>query len=276
VTYRRAGTERTAELWPERFRPETVLGVARRDDNTWNYLADTKLRIAHLRIAALGRGSAGELRGVLGELDKLGGLLLDLRWCPGGYLNEAVETAEMFLGKGVIATVRSRGHEEQVFRSLDGGHKLRSFPMVVLVNGDTSGGAELIAAALQDHKRAAVAGQRTLGKASVQTPLYLGVEGVAMKLTSGTFLRPTGKNLHRFAESKPGDDWGVLPDADGDCRVSAELGHRLQDWWLALSLRPGSSRERLALDDAGADPQRQFALALLRRRMAAKPAGRAP
>jgi C-terminal processing protease CtpA/Prc len=275
LTYRRTGSaERSVELWPERFRPETVLGVARRDDNTWNYFVDAKARIAHVRITALGRGTADELRGVLSELDergKLGGLILDLRWCPGGYLNEAVDTADLFLGNGVIARLRSRGREEQVYRST-AANKPRAFPLVVLVNAETSGGAELITAALQDAGRAGVVGQRTLGKASVQTPLHLGVADVAMKLTSGTFRRPNGKNLHRFPESKPRDDWGVIPEEEGDCRVSADLGRRLCEWWLAQSLRPGGSCERLPLDDPSADPQRQIALALLRQRMAAKPA----
>src|SRR5262249_14493934 len=141
----------------------------------------------------------------------------------------------------------------------------RGCPVVVLVNGETSGGAELIAAALQDHKRACVVGQRTLGKASVQTPLAVGVEGTGFKLTSGTFVRPAGKNLHRFPDSKAEDFWGVLPDEDA--RLSPELGKRLKGWWTLMSLRPGRSRERLALDDPRADPQPQLALAALRRRV---------
>jgi carboxyl-terminal processing protease len=268
VTFRRPGEgrARTVELRRERFRPETVLGVARREDNGWEYFADRKRRVAHLRLAALGRGTADELRGVLAGLAEggmLGGLLLDLRWCPGGYLNEAVEVAELFLGNGVVATVHSRGRPETVYRSTAAGNKLTGFPVVVLVNGDTMGGAELIAAALQDHKRAAVAGQRSQGKASVQTPLAI-EKDVALKLTSGTFARPSGKNLHRFADSKPGDDWGVRPEPEADCRLSPELGRRLRDWWQLQSLRPGPSMERLPLDDPAADPQRQAALALLR------------
>jgi len=126
--------------------------------------------------------------------------------------------------------------------------------VVVLVNGETLGGAELIAAALQDHKRATVCGQRTLGKASVQIPLALPVPGVGMKLTSGTFIRPSGKNLHRKPGSQSEDDWGVRPEVD--CRVSPELSKRLKQQWQEFSLRPSSSNKRLALDDPTADPQR--------------------
>jgi carboxyl-terminal processing protease len=270
VAFRRPGEakERSAVLRRERFHPETVLGVRRRDDNGWDYFVRPKQGAAHVRLTALGRGTAEDLRGVVADLVERGlrGLLLDLRWCPGGFLNEAVEVADLFVGQGVIATARSRGREDTVYRSTDLG-KFRGFPLVVLVNGETSGGAELIAAALQDHKRAAVAGQRTLGKGSIQTPVHVGVAGVGLRLTSGTFLRPSGKNLHRFPDSKSEDDWGVRPDADCDCRVSAELGRRLRDWWLWQSLRPADSSERLPLDDPDADPQRKAALEVLRERL---------
>jgi carboxyl-terminal processing protease len=273
VTYRRRGQRaaRTVVLQGDRFRPETVLGVRRRDDNSWDYLVDRPRGLAHVRLSALGKGTGEELRGVVAGLKEEGvrGLILDLRWCPGGFLNEAVEAADLFLGEGTIATVKSRGREDTVYRSTSEG-KFADFPVVVLVNGDTSGGAELIAAALQDHGRAAVAGQRSLGKASVQTPLPLGLTGVGLKLTSGTFVRPSGKNLHRFPDSKPADDWGVRPDDGAEFRISADLSHALRQWWLEQTLRPGAAGERLPLDDPTADPQRQAALEMLARKVARK------
>jgi len=81
-----------------------------------------------------------------------------------------------------------------------------------------------------------------------------------MKLTTGTFERPSGKNLHRFPDSKVDDDWGVRPDAGLEFRVSAELDRQLHDWWQEMTLRPGSSRARLALDDPMTDPSQQAAL----------------
>ncbi len=84
-----------------------------------------------------------------------------------------------------------------------------------------------------------------------------------MKLTSGTFLRPSGKNLHRFPESKPTDDWGVRPEPNHQVRVSADLTRALHNWWLLQTLRPGDSRERLPLDDPSADPPRQAAVQAL-------------
>jgi carboxyl-terminal processing protease len=166
-----------------------------------------------------------------------------------------------------VATQVTRSGEE-VYRSA-GVHPLQDFPVVVLVNGETSGGGELIAAALKDHGRARVAGQRSLGKASVQGTLTWAAAGLGMRLTRGTFYRPSGKNLHRFPDSKETDDWGVRPDPDLEMRLSADLSRQLKQWWLWQTLRPGSSHESLPLDDPENDPQRQTALAALLRQLEA-------
>ncbi|MGE3808098.1 MAG: S41 family peptidase, partial [Gemmataceae bacterium] len=136
-------------------------------------------------------------------------------------------------------------------------------PLGVLINGSTSGGAELIAGALQDHERGYVVGQRTRGKASIQTLLPLPVPSAALKLTSGTFRRPSGKNLNRFPDSRPTDDWGIHPDRE--IRMSTALQDKLEQWWTWQSLRPGDSREPLPLDDLLTDAQVRFALERLRR-----------
>ena len=269
LTLRRPDAPSTREIVLEwrRFRPESVLGVARQGDGAWTYWVDAKAGIAHVRLAALHKGAAEELRRVVSTLRDGGlrGLLLDLRWCPGGFLDEAVASAQVFLDEGVTATIHARGREDQVFRG-DGQGALTDFPMVVLVNGETSGGAELIAAALQDRGRAVVAGQRTLGKASVQTQLALGVPGAALKLTSGTFVRPSGKNLQRNPDSRREDDWGVRPDDGLEFRISPDLARTLKRDWQRQTLRPGPSAERLPMDDPDADPQRQAALEALRGR----------
>lgn len=275
---RRAGeeAERSVVLVRERFRTETVLGVARGGGNAWSYFVDDRSRIAHVRLTSLSRGTADDLRAVLEELRdrKARGLVFDLRWCPGGYLNEAVDAADLFLGEELISTVKMRGREDTVYRG-NGRSVCVKLPMVVLVNGETSGGAELIAAALQDHGRALVVGQRTKGKASVQVPIGFlpglvsgGLEGVGFKVTSGTFVRPSGKNLHRGADSQPDDDWGVLPDED--FRLSPELGQRLKEQWQLWSLRPVMGRERLSLDDPTYDTQRLRAVQALQRRLERK------
>jgi carboxyl-terminal processing protease len=142
------------------------------------------------------------------------------------------------------------------------GPSVTDLPIVALVNGETSGGGELIAAALQDHGRAVVAGQRTVGKGSVQKPLDR--SPVQFKLTTGTFLRPSGKNLQRYPDSKPTDDWGVRPDVGREIPLTPAAGRRLKDWWTQFTLRPAGSTEALPLDDPDNDPQRQAAVQMVR------------
>jgi carboxyl-terminal processing protease len=266
MTMRRCdGKAATVTLRARRFRPEATAGLSRQDDNSWTYWVDSKSRLAHIRLAALNKGSAEELRQVVSALQAGGlrGLILDMRWCPGGFLDEAVDAARVFLSEGVVATIRSRGREDLVYRS-DGQNAFTDFPILVLVNGETSGGAELIAAALQDRGRAVVAGQRTLGKGSVQTQIALAVPGAALKLTNGVFLRPNGKEIQRKPGASLSGDWGVRPEKELEFRVSPDLAKRMKEEWQRQTLRPGVSMERLPLDDPDADPQRQAAAEALR------------
>jgi carboxyl-terminal processing protease len=250
--------------------PESVFGVQRRQDNTWSFWLDESKKIAYIRIGAIDLQTPSQLNNALGQLLDGKGLILDLRWCPGGFLNQAAEVAGIFLGKGKIASVKYRQADRM------GPNELRAdafgirrllytdVPVLVLVNGDTSGGGELIAAALHDNDRAKVAGQRTLGKASVQSPLYLAsMPNWAFKLSAGTFIRPNGKNLQRFSESKPDEDWGVRPDKGYEIPISPFLTQRLKEWHHAYQLRPPQSREAFPLDDPEYDPQRIQAMRLL-------------
>jgi carboxyl-terminal processing protease len=286
-----------ATLKPENFRQETVLGVMREPDNSWDYFLDHQRRIAHVRIGALKSGTAAELGRVLSELTEAGmrGLILDLRWSPGGILDEARQAADLFIAgyvqphlllpmpgnllamanlflgdypQSVTVVYRSGGLDEH-HTPLEPGFV--QFPIVVLINAETSGGAELIASVLQDNRRAQIAGQRSLGKGSVQKiekfddiPEIRGsLPRAGFKLSEGMLIRPNRRNLHRFADSKGTDDWGVRPDPKLEFRVSADLGRQLREWWQLQDLRPGSSDETLPLDDPIADPQRQAALQVL-------------
>src|SRR5439155_15838109 len=86
-------------------------------------------------------------------------------------------------------------------------------PMAVLVNRHSASASEIVASALQDHHRAVVIGERSFGKGSVQKLLYLNQDkSAAIKLTTETYWRPSGKNIHRRPDSKEADDWGVRPD----------------------------------------------------------------
>jgi carboxyl-terminal processing protease len=266
LTIRRPGAKaaRDVSLAYESYRPESVLGMIRHSDNSWDYWIDRKNKLALLRITTLIEGTSGELGQVLQELKQQGmrGLILDLRWCPGGNFIESINVAGLFLNTGVIARTKNRDGNDKEY-PCDSTHSFLGFPIVALVNSETSGGAELITAALQDHHRAVVVGQRTRGKASIQRMLPLPIPDAGLKLTNGMFLRPSGKNLHRFPESKRTDDWGVRPDAEREFPITPELSSQLQEWSQLLAARPGNSDEALELDDPSVDPQRQYAVQVL-------------
>jgi carboxyl-terminal processing protease len=160
---------------------------------------------------------------------------------------------QCFISGGIFAKVKYRDDEETISGFRQNNHT--AVPMVVLIGPETSGGGELIAAALQDHNRAVVAGQRSRGKASIQRSPNLGLGGHhALRLTVGYFYRPNGKNLHRHPDSKPSDPWGVSPDPDLEVRLSTQLRQQIRDWRLLQDLRPVGSRTALPLDDPESDP----------------------
>ena len=247
LTLLRAGEKkpRNVSLVFESYRPESVLGATRQSDNSWDYWVDKKQKVAYARLATLIEGSSGELGQVLQDLQQQGlrGLVLDLRWCPGGSFVESVNVAGLFLSTGIIARTRSREENDKEY-PCDTAHAFLGFSLVVLVNRETSGGAELIAAALQDHHRAAIVGQRTRGKASIQRLLPLPIPDAGLKLTNSMFLRPSGKNLHRFPESKRTDDWGVRPEPGREFPITPELSKQLGEWSQLLALRPALPTKR--------------------------------
>ena len=91
--------------------------------------------------------------------------------------------------------------------------------MVVLVNRYSASASEIVAACLQDHKRAVVIGERTWGKGSVQNVIELEDGRSALKLTTASYRRPNGKNIHRFPDAKETDEWGVMPDAGFEIKL---------------------------------------------------------
>src|SRR6202007_1339292 len=103
------------------------------------------------------------------------------------------------------------------------------YPMTVLVNKYSASASEIVAAALQDHHRAVVVGERSYGKGSVQNVIPMENGSSALKLTTASYLRPSRKNTHRFPDSKDSDDWGVKPDPGFEVKLTdAELRAYLQ------------------------------------------------
>ncbi len=257
----RDGMAKEVTLTRARCAIETVLGLCREaKSNAWNHWADEKSRIAYVRLTNLRLRDARHVRQVLATLSKqpggLNGLILDLRFHPGGLLSEAVQVADLFIGDGRIVTIRSQRDAESHDGKLAG--SLLDFPIVCLVNGDTRSSGEIVAAALQDHKRARIIGERTAGKGSIQR--IQPWEGGLLVFTLASFRRPSGKELNRFAT---GDEWGVLPDttvALTDVQHLALLRSLEQTEWV---LPAGMPRPRATFDD----PQLAAARDQLRRQI---------
>ncbi|ADW17142.1 carboxyl-terminal protease [Desulfobulbus propionicus DSM 2032] len=152
---------------------------------------------AYIRISNFQASTTKDVRSALKDLKKksaLRGLILDLRNNPGGLLDQAVKIADIFLDKGVIVSTKGRNKEEQMVFEAHPDDSHSDFPMVVLVNGGSASGSEIVAGALQDHKRAIILGTTTFGKGSVQTILPL-PDGAGLRLTTAKYYTPSGDSI---------------------------------------------------------------------------------
>lgn len=207
------GEEETVTLKRELIRIETVLGDIRDEHDEWLYLLDEEERLGYVRLSAFSRHTARELRQALEKLQSLDcqGLVIDLRFNPGGLLSAAVEVSDMFVSSGIIVSTEGRNTPKRVWKAHQAG-TYDGLPMAVLVNGYSASASEILAACLQDHGRAVVVGERTWGKGSVQNVVELEEGKSALKLTTASYQRPSGKNIHRFYGANSDDEWGVHPD----------------------------------------------------------------
>jgi C-terminal peptidase prc len=214
---------------------ETVLGVKRRPDDSWDYTLDAKNKIYYVRLTQFTRTTYRDLAEVISRLDKEGinGLVLDLRFNPGGLLDSAVKVSDLFIDDGLIVTIKPRKdvEEEQSYHGRHEGSYLK-FPMAVLVNGMSASGSEIVAACLQDHRRAVVIGERSYGKGSVQHIQEFEATGGALKLTTATYWRPSGKNINKSSTIKGGEDedWGVSPDKGYAVKLTPKDRDDLNDY----------------------------------------------
>jgi len=137
-----------------------------------------------------------------GGLENVNGIVLDLRNNPGGLLTEAISVADAFLEKGEIVSTRGRDPEEGERFNATQGDLSEGKPIVVLINGGSASASEIVAGALQDHRRAIVVGTKSFGKGSVQTVMPLRGDG-AMRLTTSRYYTPSGRSIQAL---------GVSPD----------------------------------------------------------------
>ena len=126
--------------------------------------------------------------------NKLKGVILDVRNNPGGLLEQAVGVSDLFLDKGEIVSTRSRNPEDTVKYTAQTGDIAKDLPIVILINDGSASASEIVAGALQDHKRAIILGVKSFGKGSVQTVVPLGNYG-AMRLTTARYYTPSGRSI---------------------------------------------------------------------------------
>ena len=135
-----------------------------------------------------------------GGMENINGIVLDLRNNPGGLLNQAIRVSDAFLEKGEIVSTRGRYRRDSERYNAKAGDLANGKPIVVLINGGSASASEIVAGALQDHRRAIIVGTRSFGKGSVQTVMPLRGDG-AMRLTTSRYYTPSGRSIQALGVS---------------------------------------------------------------------------
>lgn len=165
-------------------------------------------KIGYVRISQFGERTGEELEAALKKIkaQDAKGLILDLRWNPGGLLDQAVEVCEKFLPRGqlVVSTEGRNPSQNSVRKAAGRGDELKGVPMVILVNFGSASAAEIVSGCLQDLQRAIVVGEQTFGKGSVQSVIEL-EGGAALRLTTAKYYTPSHKVIH---------EKGITPDVE--------------------------------------------------------------
>jgi carboxyl-terminal processing protease len=179
--------------------------------------------VGYIRITQFNEQTTDNLKKALNDLqnqipaDKLKGYVVDLRNNPGGLLDQAISVSNAFLDRGEIVSTRGRNAEETQRFSARPGDLTKGKPVIVLINGGSASASEIVAGALQDHKRATLLGTRSFGKGSVQTIIPLGAGNGALRLTTARYFTPSGRSIQAQ---------GIKPDIEVLQDVPEELKAR--------------------------------------------------
>jgi carboxyl-terminal processing protease len=237
LTIRREGAERPIELSITRdvIRPQVVRFRMEGGD------------IGYIRLSSFNEQTEAALRRAMQQLRQqaganLKGLVLDLRNNPGGLLDQAVQVSDDFLDQGEIVSTRARRQEDAQRWNARAGDIAQGLPIVVLVNAGSASASEIVAGALQDHRRAVVMGVKSFGKGSVQTVMPIPGNG-AMRLTTARYYTPSGRSIQAT---------GIEPDIE-------VLATREDTTTAAVARRDREADLRRALRNDNAAPQAQQA-----------------
>ena len=173
--------------------------LKREEIKTQSVKSDIKDDVLYIRIGSFSEDVDKDVKKAFEKAKKdrkepLKGIVLDVRNNPGGLLDQAVAVSSLFLDQGEIVSTRARNEEDTIRYSAKGKDITEGLPIVVLINNGSASASEIVAGALQDHKRAVVLGEKSFGKGSVQTVVPLGNEG-AMRLTTARYYTPSGRSI---------------------------------------------------------------------------------
>ncbi|MBN9580925.1 MAG: S41 family peptidase [Afipia sp.] len=219
--------------------------------------------IGYIRITTFNEQTTEGLKREMANLtqqigaDKLKGFILDLRNNPGGLLEEAVSVSDAFLDRGEIVSTRGRNAEETQRRTAKPGDLAKGKPVIVLINGGSASASEIVAGALQDHKRATLIGTRSFGKGSVQTIIPLGSGNGALRLTTARYYTPSGKSIQakgitpdiEVLQDVP-DDLKAKTDTKGEASLRGHLKADGQEETGSQSYVPPDAKDDKALKSA--------------------------
>ncbi len=216
------------------------------------HFIDDKHKIAYIRLSQFQANTAGSLDNAVAQLleQGMGALVLDLRFNPGGLLASAVQIADRFLPEGVIVSTKGRQSPQQVYEATKDA-TYPNFPLAVLISGRSASASEIVAGAIQDHKRGVLVGKRTFGKGSVQTIIKLEDGKSALRLTTAYYYTPSGRLIQRHPNDPHEETWGIDPEIEVKTTLQDEMA--LWDQWRQKHLR--EAREHTAGQEQGTEEQ---------------------
>ena len=272
----RRGDEKTlnATLKVDSYSPESAFGVWKRADGKWDCLLDRQTKIGYIRLGSIELGLEKIFAEMMADLDKQGcrGLILDLRWCPGGYVDPGMHIAGQFLPDGCVISKMEFFHPERSGRNGDvlaaGWWEVRD----PAARGDRRprnhwrrGTDCLLRSAttivVSSSASARWAAPASSGRSKPASAAW------SSAFQSASSLRPNGKNRQRFPNSQPTDDWGIRPDEGWDVAATTDKSAELRLQADLHALRGAGSKEALPFDDPAQDPFRLAALKYLRSKL---------
>ena len=215
---------------PKREKITITRGIIKVKSIRASNMADEKAKIGYIRMTNFQKTTVDELDQAVAKLRGAGmkALVLDLRRNPGGLLGSAVDVANRFIEKGTIVSTKGRAPNTVRRYSAQSEKTYENIPLAILVSGYSASASEIVAGAVQDHKRGILVGTRTFGKASVQSIRELG-GGSALRLTTAKYYTPSGRCIHREVDAKPEDPWGIQPDIEVPTNYEKEIA-LLKHW----------------------------------------------